>query len=154
MEIDALDARILQYLQRNCSVSIEVLGEKVGLSRNAVWRRIRALEDHGYIKNKVAIVDPHKVGLELLVFIQVKTSLHDEKWRNSLAKTVKNIPQILFVHRMTGELDYLIMARVSNMAEYYKLYQQLTKNVQMSDVSASFVMESLKETTELPISVK
>ena len=116
MEIDALDARILQYLQKNCSVSIEVLGEKVGLSRNAVWRRIRALEDHGYIKNKVAIVDPHKVGLELIVFIQVKTSLHDEKWRNRLAKTVKNIPQILFAHRMTGELDYLIMARVSNMA--------------------------------------
>ena len=55
---------------------------------------------------------------------------------------------------MTGELDYLIMARVSNMAEYDKLYQQLTKNVQMTDVSASFVMESLKETTELPISVK
>lgn len=80
--------------------------------------------------------------------------MHDEKWRNSLAKTVKNIPQILFVHRMTGELDYLIMARVSNMAEYDKLYQQLTKIVQMTDVSASFVMESLKETTEVPISVK
>lgn len=53
MEIDALDARILQYLQKNCSVSIEVLGEKVGLSRNAVWRRIRALEDHGYKKIKL-----------------------------------------------------------------------------------------------------
>ena len=72
MEIDALDARILQYLQRNCSVSIEALSEKVGLSRNAVWRRIRALEDHGYIKNKVAIVDPIKSDLNYLYLYKSK----------------------------------------------------------------------------------
>ena len=67
-----------------------------------------------------------------------------------MAQTVQALPQIQSVHRMTGDLDYLIMARVANMAEYDQLYQRLTKNTHMSDVSASFVMERLKETTEIP----
>lgn len=153
MELDSFDKRILQNLQQDCSVSIEVLGGKVGLSRNAVWRRVRALEENGFIKDRVALVDPHKVGLDLLVFVQIKTSQHDAEWRNRLARIVKILPQILSVHRMTGDLDYLIMARVANMAEYDALYQQLTQNVHMTDVSASFVMESLKETTELPVPI-
>ncbi|RZO35790.1 MAG: winged helix-turn-helix transcriptional regulator, partial [Rhodobacteraceae bacterium] len=57
-------------------MSIESLGEQVGLSRNAVWRRVKALEEHGYIKSKVAIIDPQKLGLELQVFVQIRTSEH------------------------------------------------------------------------------
>ena len=138
-------------MQKDCSLSIESLGEQVGLYRNAVWRRVRALEEHGYIKNKVAIIDPQKLGLDLQVFVQIRTSEHNPEWRKRLAQTVQALPQIQSVHRMTGDLDYLIMARVANMAEYDQLYQRLTKNVHMSDVSASFVMESLKETTEIPV---
>ena len=151
MEIDTFDRKILQHMQKDCSLSIESLGEQVGLSRNAVWRRVRALEEHGYIKNKVAIIDPQKLGLDLQVFVQIRTSEHNPEWRKRLAQTVQALPQIQSVHRMTGDLDYLIMARVANMAEYDQLYQRLTKNVHMSDVSASFVMESLKETTEIPV---
>ena len=151
MELDTLDRKILQHMQKDCSLSIESLGEQVGLSRNAVWRRVRALEEHGYIKNKVAIIDPQKLGLDLQVFVQIRTSEHNPEWRKRLAQTVQALPQIQSVHRMTGDLDYLIMARVANMAEYDQLYQRLTKNVHMSDVSASFVMESLKETTEIPV---
>ena len=153
VEIDTFDRKILQYIQKDCSMSIESLGEQVGLSRNAVWRRVKALEEHGYIKSKVAIIDPQRLGLELQVFVQIRTSEHNPEWRKRLAQTVQALPQIQFVHRMTGDLDYLIMARVANMAEYDQLYQRLTENVQMTDVSASFVMESLKETTEIPVSL-
>ena len=73
MEIDTFDRRILQHSRKDCSMSIESLGERVGLSRNAVWRRIRALEEHGFIKNRVAIIDPQKLGLDLLVFVQIRT---------------------------------------------------------------------------------
>ena len=68
-----------------------------------------------------------------------------------LSQVVQTLPQVLSAHRMTGDLDYLVMARVANMAEYDKLYQLLTAQVSMRDVSASFVMESLKNTTELPV---
>ena len=143
--------KILQHLQRDCSVSIDKLGERVGLSRNAVWRRIKGLEESGLITNRVALVDPQKLGLDLLVFIQIRTSEHDERWRMQLSQVVQTLPQVLSAHRMTGDLDYLVMARVANMAEYDKLYQLLTAQVSMRDVSASFVMESLKDTTELPV---
>ena len=142
---------ILQHLQRDCSVSIDKLGERVGLSRNAVWRRIKGLEESGFITNRVALVDPQMLGLDLLVFIQIRTSEHDERWRMQLSQVVQTLPQVLAAHRMTGDLDYLVMARVANMAAYDKLYQLLTAQVSMRDVSASFVMESLKDTTELPV---
>jgi Lrp/AsnC family transcriptional regulator len=151
VDFDILDMKILQHLQRDCSVSIDKLGERVGLSRNAVWRRIKGLEESGLITNRVALVDPQKLGLDLLVFIQIRTSEHDERWRMQLSQVVQTLPQVLSAHRMTGDLDYLVMARVANMAEYDKLYQLLTAQVSMRDVSASFVMESLKNTTELPV---
>jgi Lrp/AsnC family transcriptional regulator len=151
VDFDILDMKILQHLQRDCSVSIDKLGERVGLSRNAVWRRIKGLEESGLITNRVALVDPQKLGLDLLVFIQIRTSEHDERWRMQLSQVVQTLPQVLSAHRMTGDLDYLVMARVANMAEYDKLYQLLTAQVSMRDVSASFVMESLKDTTELPV---
>lgn len=151
MDFDILDMNILQHLQRDCSVSIDKLGERIGLSRNAVWRRIKGLEESGLITNRVALVDPQKLGLDLLVFIQIRTSEHDERWRMQLSQVVQTLPQVLAAHRMTGDLDYLVMARVANMAAYDKLYQLLTAQVSMRDVSASFVMESLKDTTELPV---
>ena len=105
------------------------------------------------MKHNVAILDPQKLGLDLQVFVQIRTSEHNPEWRKRLAQAIQASPQILSVHRMTGDLDYLIMARVANMAEYDQLYQRLTKNIHMSDVSASFVMKSLKETTEIPVSI-
>ena len=151
--MDTFDKKILQSIQKDCGMSIESLGEQVGLSRNAVWRRVKALEEHGHVQHDVSILDPQKLGLDLQVFVQIRTSEHNPEWRKRLAQTVQALPQIQSVHRMTGDLDYLIMARVANMAEYDQLYQRLTKNIQMSDVSASFVMESLKETTEIPVSL-
>ena len=153
MEIDTFDRKILQSIQKDCGISIESLGEQVGLSRNAVWRRVKALEEHGYVKHRVAILDPQKLGLDLQVFVQIRTSEHNPEWRKRLAQKVKALPQIPSVHRMTGHLDYLILARVANMAEYDQLYQRLTKNIHMSDVSASFVVECLKETSEIPVSL-
>ena len=151
MEFDTYDKKILQHLQKDCSLSIDKIGEQASLSRNAVWRRIKVLEDTGVITDRVALLNPEKLALDLLVFIQLRTSEHDEAWRTRLSQIVQSLPQILSAHRMTGDLDYLIMARVENMVEYDRLYQLLTKQVSIRDVSASFVMESLKNTTELPI---
>ena len=128
-----------------------MLSDKIGLSRNAVWRRIRALEERGVIRARVALVDPIKLDLGLAVFIQVRTNRHDPEWLDAFSKATRGMPEILAAYRMTGELDYLIHARVADMAAYDLLYQRLIRRVDMSDVSASFVMEELKETTMLPV---
>lgn len=138
-------------LQRDASLGVEQLGERVGLSRNACWRRVKALEASGVIRKRVALLDPSKLGLGLTVFILIRTSSHDAAWLAKFARAMREMPEILGAHRMTGDLDYLIRARVSDVAGYDRLYQRLIERVEMSDVSASFVMEDLKDTTELPI---
>jgi Lrp/AsnC family transcriptional regulator, cysteine-sensing transcriptional activator len=149
--IDETDRKILKELQRDASLGLESLGEKVHLSRNACWRRIKALEDSGVIRGRVALLEPGKVGLGLTVFMFIRTSSHDANWLTKFARATSDMPEVLSAYRMTGDLDYLIRARVSDVAGYDQLYQRLINKIDMSDVSASFVMEELKETTELPL---
>ena len=151
VDIDAFDQKILHQLQRNATIPLEKLGDAVGLSRNAVWRRVRALAATGVIARRVAILDAEKLGLDLSVFIFVRTRAHDPDWLGKFAAATRAMPQIQGAYRMTGDLDYLIRARVRDMADYDALYQRLIRKVEMSDVSASFVMEEIKETTALPV---
>ncbi|MEO1677272.1 MAG: Lrp/AsnC family transcriptional regulator [Pseudomonadota bacterium] len=149
--MDDTDRRILRALQQDCGRSLDALADAVGMSRNAVWRRVRILEERGVLRGRVALVDGDKVGLALRVFIQVRTDRHARDWSTGFARAARAIPEILGVYRMTGDLDYLIEARVADMADYDRLYQKLTEAVELRDVSASFVMEVIKETTALPV---
>lgn len=149
--IDALDRKILTELQRDAGQGLEALGEAVGLSRNAVWRRVRALEQAGVIRARVALLDAAALDLGLSVVIQIRTNRHDPEWLAAFAKAMHEMPEIQGAYRMTGDLDYLVRARVADMAAYDRLYQRLIRKVEMSDVAASFVMEELKETTALPL---
>ena len=151
VEIDTIDRKILGELQRDADLSLEELGSRVNLSRNACWRRIRNLQDSGVIRKKVALLDPVKLGLRLSVVTQARTAHHAPDWLDRFASATRQIPEILGAYRMTGDLDYLIHARVEDMADYDRLYQRLISFVELSDVSASFVMEELKETTEVPL---
>jgi Lrp/AsnC family transcriptional regulator len=149
--LDDIDRRLLALLQKDAGLSLEAIGEAVHLSRNACWRRIRALEEAGVIKGRVALLDPEQLDLGLYVFIMVRTSEHSAAWQETFRAATRDMPEILGVYRMTGELDYLIRARVANMAGYDRLYQSLTRRISLSDVSASFVMETIKDTHRLPL---
>lgn len=150
-QIDEMDRRLLAELQRDSDASLEILGERVGLSRNACWRRIRALEEAGVIRGRVTLLDAARLGLGLTVFMQIRTNAHAPDWLERFSAAVKAMPEILGVYRMSGDLDYLIRAQVTDMAGYDSLYQRLIRKVPLSDVSASFVMEEIKETTALPL---
>ncbi len=151
MTIDETDRRILRALQKDAGQSLEALGEEIGLSRNACWRRIRALEDTGVIRGRVILLDPAKLGLGLSVVMMVRTNAHAPDWLAQFSAATRSMPEITAVYRMTGDLDYMIRARVADMAGYDALYQRLIRKVSLSDVSASFVMEEIKETTRLPL---
>ena len=150
-EIDTYDSEILRSLQQDSGRSLDEIAEHVHLSRNAVWRRIRALEADGVIRSRVALLDPDKLGLGLTVFMAVRTQSHSPDWLERFSRATRDLPEILSAYRMTGDLDYLIKARVKDMQAYDALYQALIRRVEMHDVSASFVMEELKDTTALPV---
>lgn len=149
--IDETDKRILNQLQRDALLGLEALGERVGLSRNAAWRRIKRLEEDGVIRARVALLDAKALDLGLSVFIQVRTRQHEPDWLERFSRAMRVLPEIQAAYRMSGDLDYLIRARVRDMAAYDRLYQRLIREVDLADVSASFVMEELKETTALPV---
>ncbi len=149
--LDTFDRKILREMQRDASRPVEDLGDIIGLSRNATWRRIKRLEETGVLKRRVAQVDPLALDLGLAVFVSVRTDRHDAKWTEGFRRLLTSFPEILGAYRTSGELDYLIHARVADVAAYDRLYQRLIAAFELKDVSASFVMEELKETSELPV---
>jgi len=149
--LDDIDRRLLVALQRDAGRSLEALGQSVGLSRNACWRRVRRLEEAGFVRARVALLDPTRLNLGLTVFIAIRTNQHTADWAKAFAAATAAMPEILGVYRTSGELDYLIKARVPDVAAYDALYQRLIRKVDLADVSASFVMEEMKESTELPL---
>ena len=150
-ELDRIDRRLLAQLQRDAGQALEALGEVVGLSRNACWRRIKRLEEAGVIQRRVAICDAEALDLGLQVIITIRTDRHDAAWLEAFGKAVADIPEILGAYRTSGEVDYVLRARVSSVASYDRLYRRLIAKVPLKDITASFVMEELKETTELPV---
>ena len=144
------DKLILSQLQADASLSVGDLADLVGISKSACWRRIKKLEEQNVIKKQVTLLNADEVELSLTVFISIRTNQHNEKWARQFKDVVQNIPGILEVYRMGGELDYLIKAVVKDMPDYDKLYQQLIQ-ANLFDVTSNFVMEEIKHTTELPI---
>ncbi len=149
--MDERDRAILRELQRDASLSIEDLSARVHLSRNACWRRVKQLEDQGIIRARVALLDPAKLNLGLTAFIAIRTSAHDQAWLDQFSAAVRGIPEIIGVYRTTGETDYMLHAVVPDIAGYDQLYKRLIAKVPLTDVSSFFVMEKVKETTELPL---
>lgn len=148
--MDKTDRSILSYLQVDASLSVGDLADKVSISKSACWRRIQKLEERGVIRGRVTLLNPNALGLDLTVFISVRTNQHNEPWAKNFRATVEDIPGVLEVYRMGGDVDYLIKALVQGMSGYDKLYQELIK-ADLYDVTASFVMEVIKETSELPL---
>lgn len=151
ISLDSLDVKLLAALQADADRPLEALGEAVGLSRNACWRRIRRLEEAGVILRRTALLDPAALGLSLVAFIAVRTNRHDAAWADAFSRVVAEEPAIVGAYRTAGAVDYLLHARVADVAAYDALYQRLIKKVELTDVSASFAMETLKETSALPL---
>lgn len=151
LSIDDMDRALLNALQKDASESLDALAERVHLSRNACWRRIKRLENEGIIQRRVALIEPGAVGLSLLAFVLIRTSDHSAAWLKSFRRAVREMPEIVAAQRMTGDLDYVLRVRVADVPAYDRFYQRLIDKVQIADVSASFVMEDIKDTTALPL---
>jgi Lrp/AsnC family transcriptional regulator len=149
--MDKIDRKILALLQVDSSLTAEQVGEKVGLSKAACWRRIQRLTETGVIQRTVALLDPKLVNLKTTAFVMIKTASHSTAWMERFAKAVQKIPEVIELHRMSGDVDYLLRIVVPNIGEYDAVYKRMISAVEMFDVSASFVLETIKSTTTLPL---
>jgi len=148
--MDNIDIKIIDIIQRNANISSQDLAERVSISKSAAWRRVQQLQNQGVISQPIALVNPSAVGLQLKVYISIRTNQHNADWSKNFCDVMSQIDEVVEVSRMSGDLDYLVKAVVRDMNHYDQVYQQMIK-ADLTDVSASFVMEAIKETTALPL---
>ena len=149
--MDYKDREILRILQRDASLSMNELSERVALSKTAVWRRVRELEKKGVIRSRVTLLDPAALGFGLIVIAFVRTNHHSDAWFSKFEQAVASIPEILEFHRTSGDIDYLLRVVAHDMRHYDEIYKRLIREVDFADISSTFVMETFKSHTELPI---
>ena len=149
--MDSIDRKILRELQRDCSGSIAEIAERAGVSQTPCWRRIKKLEEAGYITQRVALLDQDLLNLGMTAYVMIKTSHHDDAWLKRFSEGVVLIPEVMEIHRMAGDIDYLLKIVATDMSDYDRIYKRLITVAELFDVSASFSMERIKTSTELPL---
>ncbi len=149
--LDETDRLLLRALQADAGESLESLAAQANISVNTCWRRVKRLEEGGILLRRVALVDPDKVGLGQTVFVAIRTREHSAAWLERFAKAVRSLPEVVEFYRMAGDVDYLLKVQVASVQDYDRVYRQLISRIDLADVSATFAMECIKNTTELPL---
>lgn len=149
--MDKKDIEIISLLQRDADMPLADLAQAVNLSSTPCWRRVQKLREDGVIKRQVAICDPVKLNLGVTAFVTLKTGQHNEAWMQRFIQATRDIPEIVEIYRMSGDIDYLLKIYVPDIAGYDQVYKKLVRSIELQDVSSSFAMEVLKSTTALPL---
>ena len=152
MTLDRTDRRILEQLQADGRLSNQELAERVLLSPSPCLRRVRALERSGVIQRYAAMLDPLRVGLELLAYVSVKLEKRGKMPVDQFTRAVQSWPEVITCFSMTGDMDYLMRVQVENLAHYSRfIMDKLLKQPGVIDIRSNFVLERVKETSALPL---
>jgi Lrp/AsnC family transcriptional regulator len=149
--MDNTDLRILAILQEDSSLSVAEVASRVNLSQTPCWRRIQRLEEQGVIEKRVALLNPDSIGLGLSVFVEIETGDHSSEWIERFAQAIAEMPEVMEVYRMAGDVDYLLHIAVGDMAAYDNFYKRLIAMVPLKNVTSRFAMERVKFTTAYPL---
>ncbi len=150
-ELDKIDRKILQILQREARIPITELAQRVGLSATPVSERVRRMEREKVISGYHARVNPEALGLRVLVFVELRLAQKSSEIFDSIRKGLAHVPEVLECHLVAGEFDYLIKARIPDMRDYRDLLGRILLKLPNAVESRSYVvMEEIKETLALP----
>ena len=151
--LDKIDMKIIQLLQHNARMSIADLADKVGLSATPIKELMRRLQDQGVITGYHAKINPHLIGQGLLVFVEIKLKDKSASLFAEFKRDVLRISQIMECHLVSGEYDYLIKVRMTDIAAYRQMLGDILLQLPAILESRSYiVMEEVKETHLLPMS--
>jgi Lrp/AsnC family transcriptional regulator len=151
MQIDEFDRKILSVIQEDASLSVAQISERVGLTTTPCWRRLQKLEREGYIDGRVTLLNQSKIGLELTVFVMIRTNQHNTVWLEKFNSVVSLFPEIVEVNRLAGEYDYLLKVITRSNSSYDAFYKKFINLIELNDVTSCFSMEQIKRSTRLPL---
>ena len=151
-DLDRIDLKILEILQREGRISVTELADRVSLSATPCSDRVKRMEREGVITGYHARVNPAALGKNLLVFLEIKLSAKSGDVFDKVKKELLYVPEVMECHLVSGDFDYLVKARLTEMNEYRRLLGEILKRLPSSAESRSYVvMEEIKETLFLPV---
>jgi Lrp/AsnC family transcriptional regulator len=150
--MDSFDLQILRELQADSEISMQELGEKVGLSHTPCWRRVKKLEEQGVIRRRVTLLDPERLQLAVNVFVQVSLGVQQEEALNAFEAAVQTIPEIVECYTVSGDRDFLLRVVVEDVTAYERLLKSTLVHLpEVANMSSTFALRQVKYTTELPL---
>jgi Lrp/AsnC family leucine-responsive transcriptional regulator len=154
-DLDRTDRQILMELQRNGRLSNQDLAERVSLSPSPCLRRVRRLEEEGYIDTYVALVNPEKVGLKLLAYVTIRLNKVFRATHSPVsdfARDVQTWPEVVECYAMSGDMDYLLRVQVEDLTAFSRFaMDKLMQHPAVVDMRSSFTLQRIKETTQLQV---
>ncbi|MCH7503357.1 MAG: Lrp/AsnC family transcriptional regulator [Proteobacteria bacterium] len=152
VRLDHVDRKILDLLQTQAGINASAIGEQIGLSQSACWRRIQSLRDQGVIKDQPVKLDREKVGLNTMVFAHVKLTSHGRSNLAAFAEVVSTFPEVLDCYVLLGNVDFLLRIVTEDIKAYEQFFfEKLSQFAGIQEVNSSIVMSNIKHTTVLPI---
>lgn len=148
--LDAVDIQILKLLQGEEKISNIDISKRINLSPPAVHLRIKRLENDGFIKRQVAILNQEKLGFDLLCFVFINTHIHQADQLNALEEALRTMPEVLECHCLTGEYDYLLKVVCRDRKELESFIREINK-IGVTTIQTSLVLREIKDSTLLPI---
>ncbi|OUS37693.1 AsnC family transcriptional regulator ['Osedax' symbiont bacterium Rs2_46_30_T18] len=150
--LDKTDRKILAQLQKNNNLSAAEIAERVGLSQSPCWRRINRLQEEGYISGGVATLNRKKLGLKVVVFVQVKLSMHGWNMLNEFEEAIVSFPEVLECWTISGGMDFTLRVVTKDIDSYeHFLRRKLLQLPHIKEAQSNFTMTEVKNTTELPL---
>ncbi|GIL38289.1 AsnC family transcriptional regulator [Rhodospirillales bacterium TMPK1] len=150
--LDSFEVRILQELQQDSRLTAQELSEKVGLSASPCWRRLKRLQDDGFIQRYTVLLDPQKAGVPECVFTHVTLTKHDLAGIEEFERAVSRRPEVLECYSTTGDADYLLRVVARDVRQYEQFLRDVIFTQKaVSQVKSNFALRAVKYETALPV---
>jgi len=152
MEIDRIDTRILEILQKKGRISNAELSERVNLSPSACHRRVQRLEAEGIIRDYVALLDSRKLGRPSTIFVEITRSGQADEVLDAFEREVAKVPDILECHLMAGTADYLLKVVAEDTEDFARIHRRYLAHLPgVAQMHSSFALRTVFKTTALPV---
>lgn len=150
--LDDFDRKILRLLQEDASLSTAAIAEAVGLSASPCWRRIDRLEREGFVKQRVALVDRRKIGLNAHIFALVKLNAHGRANLDEFAASIHGMPEVLECYVLMGPVDFMLRVVAADIEAYERFFfGKLSCLPGVQEINSTVALSEIKSTTALPV---
>lgn len=150
--LDKVDLAILRLLQQDGTLSTPALAERLSLSVTPCWRRLKRLEEDGYIRDYQANLDRRKLGMNVIAFVELSFVAHADEAPNRFEQQIMEYPEILGCHKITGDADYLLQMVTEDLDSYSRFIEEVLRKIAgVYKIQSSLSLREVKSVTRIPV---